>query len=259
LLSRKLPLQVESRCNNLLFVLLAEERREIELEIVSFPEGGVHTEHELTTNNTSPKQLTLLHTIPVSGYCSSVCSYQGNTYVGLGDGVDIIEGNNQSGRKFITATGRIHSVAVYKDRLYTLQNALKVGDPYTVTVHDLTGKLITSWTHSDAITFLLDFNKLTVNNDQAVLPDRLNKRLVVYSLTGEVQKHISCLLLSTNEVSVCAVDDICVVVSDCKSSRVFKMNILCGEVEWTSEHVTGPQGVTCKEGRVFVTNCSTHT
>jgi len=231
----------------LLLILPTGERREIELEIVTFPDSVVHSEHELTTTDTLPKQLTLLRTVPVSGEGTSVCSYQGITYVGQDKGVDIIEGNNQSSREFITATDWVDSVAVYKGRLYTLV----YGDPYTVTVHDQTGKLITSWTISD-IQNTMCINKLAVTHDQAVIPDGEKKRLVVCSLTGEVQKHINCPLLGTSEVSVCTLDDLSVVVSDYESSNVFKVNISSGEVEWTSEHVTRPQGVAFCNGRVYV-------
>jgi len=243
----------------LLLILLTGERREIELEIVSLPETVVHTEHELTTTDSLPKQLTLLHTVPASSYCSSVCSYQGNTYVGLwGEGVAIIEESNQSCRKFITTTDSVDSVSVYKDRLYTLEGSIIYGIPYKVSVHDLTGKLITSWTLSD-IPDTWCFNKLAVVNDQVVILDGEKRRLVVYSLTGEVQKHINCPLLSTSKVSLCAVDDLSVVVSNYESSKVFKVNISSGEVEWTTEHVTRPLGVAFCKGRVYVANFSTDT
>jgi len=106
---------------------------------------SIDLEHELTTPDTLPTQLSLLHTVPVFD-CTSVCSYQGNIYVGTwGGGVDVIDENNQLSRKFVRVGNLVHSVAVYKDRLYTLVS----GNPYRVTVHDLTGKLITSWTHTD--------------------------------------------------------------------------------------------------------------
>jgi len=209
---------------------------------------SIDLEYELKTPDTLPTQLSLLHTVPVSN-CTSVCSYEGNTYVGLwGGGVDIIDENNQLSRKFVGVGNYVHSVAVYKDRLYTLVD----GNPYRVTVHDLTGKLITTWNHTDHGYF----SKLAVVSDQVVIPDRQSRRLTVYSLTGEVIKHIQCPLLSSNWVSMRAVDNLSVVVSDYKTSKVFKVNIPCGEVEWTSQDVPNPEGVAYHGGRVFVTNSS---
>jgi len=228
------------------------ERREVEVEVVTSKGVSIDLEDELTTPDTLPTQLSLLHTVPVSGCCTSVCSYQGNTYVGLESGrVDIIDENNQHSRKFVKVGKPVLSVAVYKDRLYTLV----YDNPHTVTVHDLTGKLITSWTHTDHGYF----NKLAVVSDQVVIPDRRNKRLTVYSLTGEVIKRIQCSLLSPTWVSMCAVDDLSVVVSDYRTSKMFKVNIPSGEVEWISEDVPNPEGVTYHGGRVFVTNCSNTT
>jgi len=58
---------------------------------------------------------------------------------------------------------------------------------------------------------------------------------------------------------MCGTGSRSIVVSDCQTSKVFKMNILSGEVEWTSEHVANPQGVAFYRGRVFVTSRGTTT
>jgi len=235
------------------------ERREVEVEVVTSKSVSIDLEYGLTTLDSLPTQLSLLHTVPVFDDCTSVCSYQGNTYVGLNKGickgrVDLIDENNQLSREFVRVGGTVECVAVYKDRLYTLA----YGRNYRlVTVHDLTGKLITNWTHTDFKSGY--FNKLAVVSDQVVIPDRRNKRLTVYSLTGEVIKHIQCPLLSPNYVSMCAVDNLSVVVSDYYTSKVFKVNIPSGEVEWTSQDVPNPEGVAYHGGRVFVTNQSNTT
>jgi len=234
------------------------ERREVEVEVVTSKGVSINLKHELTTPDTLPTQLSLLHTVPVFDDCTSVCSYEGNTYVGLNKGiwqgrVDIIDEDNQLSRKFVRVGNLVLSVAVYKDRLYTLV----YDNPYTVTVHDLTGKLITNWTHTDHWNGYI--SQLAVVSDQVVIPDRQNKRLTVYSLTGEVIKHIQCPLLSIGHVSMCAVDNLSVVVSDYETAKVFKVNIPSGEVEWTSQDVPNPESVAYHGGRVFVTNYSNTT
>jgi len=219
---------------------------------------SIDLEYGLTTPDSLPTQLSLLHTVPVSSHCTSVCSYEGNTYAGLNKGlwegrVDIIDENNQLSREIVGVGNSVYSVAVYKDRLYTLVH----DNPYRITVHDLTGKLITSWNHTDEWGGYI--NKLAVVSDQVVIPDRQNKSLTVYSLTGKVIKHIKCPLLSPNLVSMCAVDNLSVVVSDYQTSKVIKVNIPSGEVEWTSRDVPYPEGVAYHGGRVFVTSLSNTT
>jgi len=230
------------------FISSAGETRKIELKIVSSSYGIVHTENGLKTTDNLPKQLTFQHTVHVSGDCTSVCSYRGNTYVGHVNGVDKIEGDNQCPEKFIAETGRVHSVVVYNERLYTLLCG-------SIRIYKLDGELVTRWRHPSIVDDTR-YNKMTFVNDQLVIPDRQNKKLIVYSLTGEIQKRIDCPLLGENHVSICAIDDHSVVVSDCEFSKVFKVNISSGDVEWTSEHVPNPEGVAYYDGGVFVTNPS---
>jgi len=226
--------------------------RGVEVEVVTTERRFIDLEHGPTTPDTVPTQLTLLHTVK-PGSCTSVCSYQGISYVGIFTGrVDVIDKNNQLSKGFLTFSDPVHSVAIFDEKLFTLVNS----KPYKVTVHDLSGKLLTSWTHFE---IEHHYSKLAVVSDQVVIPDRENKKLTVYSLTGEVIKHIQCHLLSPNWVSMCAVDNLSVVVSEYETSKVFKMNIPSGEVKWTSQDVPNPEGVTYHGGRVFVTNCSNTT
>jgi len=139
---------------------------------------------------------------------------------------------------------------VYNDRVYTLV----YGKPWVVNVHDLTGHLITSWTHTDDNVVFC--NKLAVVDDRIVIPDRTNSRITIYSLTGEVIKHIPCPLLSASYVAMCAAGDHSVVVSHYFSSKVFKVNISTKKVSWTSLHIKKPQGVAYYKNRVYVINAS---
>lgn len=243
------------------YLQFKDEKREIELEVAFTPYGVSYTKNGLTTTDTLPKQLTLLNTVK-SGECTSVCGYQGKTFVGLRDGsVEVIEkGNDQPNKKAWRLFCCVDSVAVYKDKLYVLgSKAETVAYSRAVKVYCLINEeFIKSWPHSDSGDYLR-YNKMTFVSDQLVIPDRQNKKLIVYSLTGEIQKRIDCPLLREEHVSICAVDDHSVVVSDCESFKVFRMNISSGEVEWTSEHVDYPEGIAYYRGKVLVTNPSTTT
>jgi len=241
------------------FISFAGEKREIESRIVFSSYGVVHTENGLITTDNLPKQLTLLHTVQMSDGCTSVCSYRNITYVGHVNGVDKIEENNQFRGGFIPAAGPVDSVAVYKDKMYILGSKTILGHGRLVNVcHRHPGEKSVIKEHPDIIDYL-KFNKMAFVNDQLVIPDRQNRKLIVYSLDGEVEKCIDCPLLGEEHVSICAVGDHSVVVSDCGTFNVFKVNILSGEVKWTSIPVAYPGGVAYYDGRVLLTNASTTT
>ena len=101
---------------------------------------------------------------------------------------------------------------------------------------------------------------LTVLSDQIVIPDKPNKRITVYSLDGTTLRHIPFSLISDTHVCTCSVDETSVIVSDCDSSQVSKVNIATGEVMWTCRDVRDPMGVTCYTHRyVFVAGYNNNT
>jgi len=207
-----------------------------------------------------PKSIKLFKTIDISNGCSSVCSYEGNTYVGLqynsGGIVRIDKEFNVT--RLVTSDGSVRAVAVYKDKLYAITDSSVQSSwrgkrtiiQYQVKVYTLDGTQVTSWRHSDESE---SQNQLTAIDDQVVIPDRGNTRITVYSLVGEVVKHIPCPLLNQYDAAICAADRHCVVVSN--SSQVFKLDLKTEKVIWTCKDVTEPQGVTCyRSGYIFVTN-----
>ena len=132
--------------------------------------------------------------------------------------------------------GYVQALSVYNDRLYILVS----GSPCTVHVYKTCGEFVTKWNHNDNTRYI---SGLAVVSDQVVVPDRQNKQLVVYTLSGQLVKSISCPL-SKHWVSLCAAGADSVIVSDYNASKVFKVSIATGEVKWTNS-VTNPQGVTC--------------
>ena len=186
-----------------------------------------------------PKSVTLLKSIQLSSEPESVSHWEGHTYVGhRGYKVVKVDKNYQINENYIKFTSYVEAVEVYKEKMYILV----CGMPHVLHVCDMAGQFVTKWNHNDTD---WQFTGLAIVADQVVIPDRPNKLLVVYSLSGSLIKNISCPLLSGNWVSMCAVDDDSVVVSDYSSSQVFKVNITTGEVMWTCRDVPRPQGVTC--------------
>jgi len=232
-----------------------EEKREIEAELVPAADMIISLDQGVTTP-TLPKSLNLLQSVDVSNTCLSVCNYEGNTYVGLDNGGGINRITEDFGVKvsFIKKSS-VDGIVVYKDLLYAVQYISKTN--WMVHVYDLTGKQVTSWSHHDSSEYL---NKLVIVDDQVVVSDRHSKRLTIYSLTGEVVKHVPCPLLGDSRTAICAADRHCVVVSGFGSSQVFKLDLTTEKVTWTCKDVSKPQGVTCYRSKyILVTNCSSNT
>ena len=94
-------------------------------------------------------------------------------------------------------------------------------------------------------------HQITIVSNQVVVPDYKNKQLTVYSLAGEVIKHITCPQLSGYELNVgasaCAVDNNSIIVTDYNTSKVFKVNISTEETVWMCDDVAKPQAVAIYE------------
>jgi len=208
------------------------------------------------TTSTLPNSLFLLQSVDVSTLCWPVCSYEGNTYVGLyGCRVARIDENYNVTQSFVRVSGNVCCLTAYKDQLYSL---VDVGsNNWKVEVYDFSGNQVTNWSHSDNSEYS---NALAIVDGQVVVPDKANKRLTIYSLTGEVIKQVPCSLLSSSDAAICAADRHCVVVSHYTSSQVFKLDLTTEKVIWTCKDVTDPQGVTCYRNKyILVTEPSSKT
>jgi len=69
-----------------------------------------------------------------------------------------------------------------------------------------------------------------------------NDRLFVYSLTGDIIRHIPCTQLSYTSC-ICEAGDDSVIITDCWTSKVYKLDLTTEEIEWTSTHVEAPTAV----------------
>jgi len=200
--------------------------------------ASITPEQGLIVSLLPPKSVELINAVEVSPYCYSVHTYKGVTYAGCVRGVDRIDENNKVTKSFISIKGsHVLSISVYNDRIYTLSS------DSTVRVHDLKGRFVISWTHVD--NKLLWINQLVIINNQIAIPDRLNKTLVFYSLNGEVVNTLPCPLLTDTVVCLSAADNNSIIISQCYSSLVYKVDISSGDIIWQCKEVARPCGLTC--------------
>jgi len=197
--------------------------------------ASITSEQGLVVSPPLPKSIELINSAKVSPLCWSVHTYKGITYAGCDGGVDRIDENNKVTKSFISIKG-VMSISVHNDRIYTLSY------DSTVRVHDLEGKPITSWTHTDKSMWI---NQLVIINNQIAIPDRLNKTLVFYSLNGEVVNTLPCPLLTETPVHLCAADKNSIIISQYDSSLVYKVDTPSGDIIWQCKDVAKPRGVTC--------------
>ncbi|XP_067939460.1 uncharacterized protein [Watersipora subatra] len=229
---------------------------EIMLEVVSTDGFSIDEQLKLPPSNPLPKSLKHLHTVSLPSHPCSTKVWNSQILTGMvNNAVVTIDNNYQVKGSFITFNSYPKAMEVYKDRLYTAVYA----NPWTIYVHDQQGKQVTSWSHSD-YAGAYSITGLAITCDKIVAPDRKNKLLIIYSLTGNKLKDISCPQLSQNWVSLCVSGLDKVVVSDYGSSQVCLIDISQGQLLWTWKDVSRPLGVACYGERyvlVAASNSST--
>ncbi|XP_067944916.1 uncharacterized protein [Watersipora subatra] len=229
------------------------EKREIELKIVSADDIVVNSnQHPVVPQRLQvplsrpPESITLLKSIELPSEPLSVCQHEGFTYVGfLMGSVSRIDSNYKLHDLFISTSGLVESISLFKKRLYILS----CSKSHTVSVYNLSGRVITTWQHPNHGSYC---NMLTVAAGNIVVADPPNKRLIIYSLTGKTLRNISCPLLSNNIVSICAGHGDDVIVADYETKKVFRFNITTGDVMWTFTHPKPPQGLVCYGDYILV-------
>ena len=188
-----------------------------------------------------PTKLTLIREVKMSEWCTTVSTYQGHTYVGLNSGEISRIGPDSKVGSFAKFNDTIYGMAINEGLLYTTSGH----SPQVVSVHDLnTGKLVRSWNHSETIQYYSN-NLAIVGGENVVIADRSNKRLSVYTLTGQIIKQIPCQKLQGANMAMCAADNDSVIVSDYHSDSVYRISITTGRVLWEYRHFQRFEGVTC--------------
>ena len=160
---------------------------------------------------------------------------------------------------FIRCNGTARAINVYKDSIYTMQKVRKQGSPasHSIHVYDLSGQEVTQWTCSTDGGF--DVTSLTINDDQLLVPDNINRRLTVYSLDGHVLRYIPCSLhrpycLSADMLS-CEHGSVIICISFL--NKLLKINTTTGEVVQTFDGFNNPTKI-CLYGPQYVLAVQAH-
>ncbi|XP_067944875.1 uncharacterized protein [Watersipora subatra] len=236
-----------------------DEKREIELKIVSADDIVVNSNRRPVVTQPPqlllfppPKSITLLKSIELPAAPVSVCHHEGVTYVGLYNGtVSRIDSNYKLHDSFISTSGIVESISLHENRLYILSSS----SLRTVSVHDLSGKVIKNWQHPY---HEYCCSMLSVAAGNVVVADPPNQRLTIYSLTGITLRNVSCPLLSDNEVSICTGHGDDVIIADHETQKIFRFNITTGNVMWTFTHPDPAQGLVCYGAYILVAACESN-
>ena len=132
---------------------------------------------------------------------------------------------------------------------------------FSIQIHKLTGNLIRSFVteaSSQIGYFRRDFKLGNLPENIIVIAG--SGQLVLYSPTGELLSRTPCELRTGEYIGMAIVGDDSVVLSVRDSNIVFRIDIVSGEVMWTSKHAEVSKGVVCYKNRyVLVTNCNPDT
>ena len=132
--------------------------------------------------------------------------------------------------------------------VYLLGPACEYDGPSTcISQYDLQNTIeeLHSWEFDDPDADILG-SKIAITQNQLVVADITQRRLTIYSLTGQLIRLVDCPQI-TQYYWVC----ICVspsnpdviIVSDNDSEQVFAVNLTTEAVLWTNNDISGPQGI----------------
>ncbi|XP_067940943.1 uncharacterized protein [Watersipora subatra] len=216
--------------------------REIELEVAPADDVIIVDDDSMFR---LPEQTTHLKTVKLPACPLSLCHKSGYLYVGMDNhNIARIDRSFSIDQSFITCSAQVYSIAVYKDRVYTLL----ASSPYTVCVFDMLGKRLAFWVVSCSSN---NCNALAVVSDEVVVAEQPHSRLAVFSLSGQLHKHVPCTLIGQAHTFISSVDDSSIIISDSTTAKVSRFNITTGKVEW-SVSVTNPRGVCCYGSRYLL-------
>ena len=198
-----------------------------------------------------PTSMTLVKSFKLTSGPLSVAKHGDMIFFGLSDGRIMQLNNRTDAHSIFAGMGkgiRISGIHIDNSEIYILSE-----ENGQVNVYDLNlRRHVRSWKHHSSRGY---YNQLRVLNDKVIIPSRTFPALTMYSLQGKLLKEITVPGMTNDYKALAVYGDDSVILSDCGSDRVSRINIERGEVMWASKHVQGPEGIVCyKDGFVLVTN-----
>ena len=178
-----------------------------------------------------------------SHYVVAFCQWKNFIYLCLDDNtIAKVTSNLECQCHFTRCAGSVNAISVYQDRIYTMQRVS--GRNYIVShsihVYDLSGQEVTQW--SCSVDTSVHLATLTILDDQLIIPDKVNRRLTVYSLDGHLLRYIPCYLLhpERSSVDILSCKNNFLIISDSVLNKLSKINTTTGEVVWTFDGFDNP-------------------
>ena len=228
-------------------VITESEMRDLEVQISISDDIIIGTDINKIVSCPIPTSLQLIKQNEVVNPLT-VCHHRGNTYVGLGSGEVVKIDADDNSTPLFACGSTVLAIRAKGNSLFLLQNSI----PLTVGVYDLNGNLTTSWNHNDSTNRWFHGARLVLINDQVAVADRLKEQIVIYSESGIIIKQVPCPYISDAIWSVmCEAGQNHIILTNYNQSKVFKLNLTSGEVEWTCTDIPNPEGVVCY-GRDYV-------
>ena len=235
---------------HLLFVIVDDTRKDINLQLSSVEKLLVQINCLTSCGpiaRTPPTSLRRVNYLELQSSPMSICYYKNHIYSYICSNnykhvVRIDLKGNQYGLVSDSSCKSVKSIQAKTNKIFVIQDG---NENSRICVYDLSGQLITSWQHTDSCrSYDYIGNKLAVIGYQVIVDDVSNKRLTVYSPTGDIMRHIPCTQLVWCS-SICEAGDDSVIITYYLEDKVYKLSLTTGQIEWTSTDVRSPAAVVC--------------
>lgn len=126
-------------------------------------------------------KLSFVKSVEMNGPCLCVTYHQNELYAGVVGGIDVIRGYKSA--SFIEVDSQfVHCVKFYNEHTYVLLFQPSK-NTWSIHVYNDRKSLLHSWKHSDSNT---NPNKFVIFDEKMYIPSRGMKRILSYSLKGEL-------------------------------------------------------------------------
>ena len=194
----------------------------------------------LKTSQGPPTAIQLIREVKLDGDCITVAANCNDVYEGASSGKILKMDELKLFEQFSKVPSfNIGGLTIHDNTLYTLNsNGIFQIDLKTM-------KQSSFFNHADKSPYR--GSRMIVTQSQLVVADITNHRLTIYSLTGQLIRHVDCPSIGGPDcwVSICLspCNPNVIIVSDHQSSQVFAVNLTTGAVLWTNRDIRKPQGI----------------